>query len=69
MWHMWAHSLKFTAWSKTDTLLAVSYDNAKIRFYVEEVSRATGTIYHAILPILEKAFPQSQWEKHKAEVH
>jgi enterochelin esterase-like enzyme len=69
MWRLLAHSLKSTAWSKTDTLLAVSYDNAKIRFYVEEVSRATRTIYHAILPILKKAFPQSQWGKHKAEVH
>jgi hypothetical protein len=69
MWHLSEHYLKFTAWSKTDTLLAVSYDNAKIGFYVEEVSRATRTIYHAVLPILDEASPQSQSEKHTAEVN
>jgi len=27
-----------TAWSKSEMVLAVAYDNGKVRFFVEEVS-------------------------------
>ena len=29
----------YIAWSKTDNLLAVAYDNGKIRFFADEVGR------------------------------